>query len=439
MIRKLHAAVIGAGAAGLVCARELARQNIEVTVFEQSGQVGGVWVYDSRVDDDITGLDPHRTVHSSLYDSLRTNLPRDLMAFSDYYFDSSGGGEDTWPRYPDHTKVLEYLERFTSDHDLLNKIRFNSKVTGLEPLSEAGMDRSESRPGWQLQSSDSKGVPSTEVFDVVAVCNGHYSKPRVPPLPGIESFPGYVIHSHNYRRPDKFTNMKVAVWGAAASGADLAREIASVASEVYWCGNVFELPAKPVGKGIHQYPSPVSCTGDTFTFSDEVSVAGVDAFVYCTGYEFSFPFLDNSIVSVEDNWVHPLYLDLVSTKFQNLAFIGLPYLVIPFRLFEMQARWFASGMAGEMDLPVRDKMISEYKNSLQALNEKGIPKHHYHRLGDGQTDYINLLASQCGAEPVPDWYVGLALEAQKARLADPEGFRARPLKFRGPTVIREDM
>ena len=135
MDQRINAAVIGAGAAGLVCARELARQNIEVTVFEKSNQVGGVWVYEPEVDDDITGINPHHTVHSSLYDSLRTNLPRDLMAFSDYYFDSTGGGQDTWPRYPDHSKVLEYLERFAFDHDLTKTMKLGTTVTRLKPVS----------------------------------------------------------------------------------------------------------------------------------------------------------------------------------------------------------------------------------------------------------------------------------------------------------------
>ena len=161
-------------------------------------------------------------------------------------------------------------------------------------------------------------------------------------------------------------------------------------------------------------------------------------FVYCTGYEFNFPFLGKDIVSVEDNWVHPLYLDLVSTRFENLAFIGLPYLVIPFRLFEMQSRWFASGMAGKMSMPNQQEMTHAYEASRQKLIQKGVPKHHYHRLGDAQTDYIDLLAKQCGADKVPEWYKGLALEAQKARLADPAGFRARPLKFQGPTVVPEE-
>ena len=63
----LHQAVIGAGAAGLVTARELSREGHSVTVFEQNTVVGGVWKYAETVEDDLLGLDPNRErVHSSL-------------------------------------------------------------------------------------------------------------------------------------------------------------------------------------------------------------------------------------------------------------------------------------------------------------------------------------------------------------------------------------
>lgn len=62
-------AVIGAGAAGLVTARELKREGHTVTVFEQSHTVGGVWNYsEDTEDDDPLGVHPNRgRVHSSLY------------------------------------------------------------------------------------------------------------------------------------------------------------------------------------------------------------------------------------------------------------------------------------------------------------------------------------------------------------------------------------
>ncbi|SVC71725.1 uncharacterized protein METZ01_LOCUS324579, partial [marine metagenome] len=47
----MKVAVIGAGPAGLVSARECLRQGCEVVVFEASESVGGVWVYSEKVED----------------------------------------------------------------------------------------------------------------------------------------------------------------------------------------------------------------------------------------------------------------------------------------------------------------------------------------------------------------------------------------------------
>lgn len=42
--------MIGAGAAGLVAARELVREGHTVTVFEKGSQSGGVWLYTDDVE-----------------------------------------------------------------------------------------------------------------------------------------------------------------------------------------------------------------------------------------------------------------------------------------------------------------------------------------------------------------------------------------------------
>jgi hypothetical protein len=57
-----------------------------------------------------------------------------------------------------------------------------------------------------------------EAFDAVLVCNGHYSEPHLPDIPGGKDFPGLLMHSHNYRRADPFRGQHVAVVGASYSG-----------------------------------------------------------------------------------------------------------------------------------------------------------------------------------------------------------------------------
>lgn len=73
-------AVIGAGAAGLVAAREMRREGLNVTCYEMGGSVGGLWVLEDTADsDDASHPLGDSGVHSSIYESLRTNLPREVM------------------------------------------------------------------------------------------------------------------------------------------------------------------------------------------------------------------------------------------------------------------------------------------------------------------------------------------------------------------------
>lgn len=122
-----HVAVIGAGAAGLVAARELRREGHRVVVFEKGEEVGGMWVYSPEVDSDPLGLEAkRRLVHSSLYDSLRTNLSRESMSFRDYPFRRrEGKGRDS-RRFPGHREVLLYLQDFAAEFEIGELVRFGT-------------------------------------------------------------------------------------------------------------------------------------------------------------------------------------------------------------------------------------------------------------------------------------------------------------------------
>ena len=77
------------------------------------------------------------------------------------------------------------------------------------------------------------GFPvSEEDFDAIVVCNGHYSNVRRAELPGAESFPGTIVHSHSYRDNQAFEGLTVIVIGASASGEDICREISLTANKV---------------------------------------------------------------------------------------------------------------------------------------------------------------------------------------------------------------
>ena len=60
----------------------------------------------------------------------------------------------------------------------------------------------------------------------------HYAQPLVPSLPGQSQFEGLVMHSHDYRHPEVFTDMNVLCLGAGPSGVDISIEMAPFAKQV---------------------------------------------------------------------------------------------------------------------------------------------------------------------------------------------------------------
>lgn len=57
------------------------------------------------------------------------------------------------------------------------------------------------------------------------------------------------------------------------------------------------------------------------------------------GYNYSFPFLDKKCgVQVDSNMVTPLWKHLVSIENPTLVFIGIPFYVCAFSMFDLQVR-----------------------------------------------------------------------------------------------------
>lgn len=414
----MRVAVIGAGAAGLVTAHELRLEGHRVTVLEQSDKVGGLWNYTDEVEDDPLGQRPSRRIHTSLYASLEANLPRDLMAFEGYTFDSAGGGDDHWPRYPHHRRIYEYLHRFAVDTGVVDDVRLQHRVERVE--------RPSGRAGWLVDG---------EWFDAVAVCNGHFSEPYVPKLPGTPDFPGIALHSHNYRRPDAFAGSRVVVIGSSVSGGDLSHEIAEVA-EVFFSGRLFTR-SRPLGEQsgpIRRCPPVARLDGCDAVLVNGERIPGVDAVVFCTGYRYRFPFLAPNLVSVGDNWVRGLYRQLVAVEHPTLAFVGLPFRIVPFPLFQRQGRWLARALAGRFGLPSATERRRDHRQEINGLRGAGIAERHFHRLEDEQFGYLDRIAAQCGDEPVPDWFVPLWREHHTNARRHPKDYRHRSLTPRGPTV-----
>lgn len=71
--------------------------------------------------------------------------------------------------------------------------------------------------------------------------------------------------------------------------------------------------------------------------SDGSSIAA-DALIYCTGYEYTYPFLDSSSgIEVENaKFVHPLYKQVINIAHPSMAFFAIPSVTTGFSISNVQ-------------------------------------------------------------------------------------------------------
>lgn len=58
------------------------------------------------------------------------------------------------------------------------------------------------------------------------------------------------------------------------------------------------------------------------------------------GYDFKYPFLSvDTGIHVDDNYVQPLYKQIINIEHPSLIFIGIPLTTITTRLMDLQVKW----------------------------------------------------------------------------------------------------
>ncbi|MCC2032637.1 flavin-containing monooxygenase [Microbacterium allomyrinae] len=181
--------VIGAGAAGLAAARDLAERGADFVVYEKSDKVGGHWHHD--------------------YEALHLITARDVSGFRDFPMPAD------YPLFPSREQVARYMVAFADAFDLHEHIRMNTSVDAVRPRGENGID------GWDVTTSDGE----TNRFDSVIIANGHLWNPFTPAW--AKPFAGKVVHSHDYRTVADIDGDRVLVVGSGNSGCDLAVDAAA--------------------------------------------------------------------------------------------------------------------------------------------------------------------------------------------------------------------
>lgn len=131
-------------------------------------------------------------------------------------------------------------------------------------------------------------------------------------------------------------------------------------------------------------PPLVSCSSSgELQFEGGISEA-CDVLLWATGYRFQFPFLDSSVLSVEDNCVSPLYKHLFHEAHPSLVVLGLPLRVVPFPCFEYQMQLVAAVWCGQVGLPPLAARRAHNAQHAASLVKAGEPVHHTHMMGSKQ-------------------------------------------------------
>lgn len=383
-------AVIGAGAAGLAVTRVLQRAGLDrVLVLEKDTALGGVWNHKPAAKD------------RPMYQGLRTNLPKEVMAYREFPFD-----RDVFPKsFLTHKQVLQYLQQYRDHFNL--PVQYGCAVRHLrvledEPSCVAHSSGDKPWPKIQLDWTDASEQEQTDTFDAVFISNGHYSVPEVPRIPGIEHFQGKTFHSIEYDDPKEYKGQTVLCIGGRASGADIAREMAEAgAAHVYLSDSAKKDGAvETLGDQLTWVPRTNAIRPDgTVEFDLQCGIhPHVDVIVYCTGYGYNFPFIketSNLPLDTRNRRVQPLYEQLWHAVYPNLAFIGLPHSVVPFPLFELQAEACLAQMA-ECTLPDRSKRMQHAKEAVGGEGVENGRVEDTHYLAGKQWDYCRRMARYGG-------------------------------------------
>ncbi|MFQ6546555.1 flavin-containing monooxygenase [Aestuariibius sp. 2305UL40-4] len=215
MVNRKKVAVIGGGVSGLAAAKAFAEKGHDVTAFERSHDLGGVW-------------EPSRS-----YPDVQTQSPKDLYSFTDHPM------PDDYPEWPKGPQVHAYLHSYAEKHDLHKLFHLKTNV--------ALMDRKDGQDGWTL-TLEKDGKRWEEHFDFIAVGTGQFSDKNTLSHPGQEAFTaagGQVMHSSEYTDSGMAEGKNVLVLGGSKSATDIAVNAArSGAKSVHlvYRDNVWRIP-----------------------------------------------------------------------------------------------------------------------------------------------------------------------------------------------------
>lgn len=187
--------IVGGGHNGVFMSVELARLGIDSLVIDRFPRAGDAW--------------------RQRYESLVLHMPHGMMQFPHLPFPVS------FPDYIAKERLSDWFESYVRAFDL-------NLWTSTEFL---GGSYDEATGRWTVQMRLADGsIREMHPRDVVLAI-GHTGTPRMPDLPGLDSFAGSVTHSSSFRSGTEFAGKRVAVIGSGTSAHDIAFDISRKGGE----------------------------------------------------------------------------------------------------------------------------------------------------------------------------------------------------------------
>ncbi|KAG2204111.1 hypothetical protein INT47_011594 [Mucor saturninus] len=370
------------------------------------------------------------------YRSLRNNVPTPLLKYKDFDWAANT------PWFTSHEKILEYLQNYSTHFGLDQITEYNTSVEHLEEVPN--------QEGWKVLTKHASNVDNENVkiswkeekFDAVVVATGHYHAPYVPDLPGLtdwrNKWPDNVIHSKQYRVPEQFKDKSVLLIGNGTSALDIARDISGYAKNLYnsvrKSDHKFDEKYLKLREELSKFvPKNVQRVGNIKSFNlissksdkigdavveleDGTRIEGLDYVILCTGYVFNFHFLeglhsdnhinnkrgsnvnDDHVLVKDGSQVFNLHKDLFYIPNPTLSFVGIPFHIATFSLFEFQSYAVSRVYSGAAKLPTEQDMRDEWH---RRELEKGSGRE-FHALGsEFELAYINDIVKWINRDGIP--------------------------------------
>nr|XP_023650440.1 dimethylaniline monooxygenase [N-oxide-forming] 5-like [Paramormyrops kingsleyae] len=448
MVRRV--AVVGAGSSGLVCVKCCLEEGLEPVCFESSNDIGGLWRFRENPE-------PGR---SSTYRSLVVNTSKEMMCFSDFpmpaHFPSYMHNSQLLQYlrlYATHFDLLRHIrfqttvlsvkqrpdfsssgqwEVVTESRDghreqqifdavLVCSGQYTSPVTPLKDFPGFETFRGQYCHSWEYKDPDPYQGKKVVVVGIgnsggdIAVEISRAAKQTL-----LSTRQGTWVMGRTSSRGLP-VDMSVITRPVALLTAVLPRRLLSWAIErslnQKYDHQLYglmprhrimdyrplindELPVRILTGLLVMKPNIQEFRGSTVVFEDGTTEAQVDAVVFCTGYNYSFPFLPSSIFPGPGHEL-TLYKHVFPPWIEcpTLAVLGVFQVIgsiMP--AVEMQARWVTRVITGFIQLPPKEKMLKD----IEKERKRYIKGHPCPKVASLQLDYIPYLddlAGQFGVRP----------------------------------------